>query len=280
MAPFKQSEFDIKGGEAKPGEVRVIKMETGGAPVIRDFSLNKVSERGHGDYAAVKHKFGALAATDEERHYKSRKDSRFALSELQRDPLSVDEEERRVIEEKVRARVAAVADEAKAQAAEVGYQDGLKKGHEEAFKRFQQEGAQRLQQFEAFLAECEAAKSELFRANERFLIEMVFRIAKMVLLKELSADQSYVLRLAKELVERVGVRENIRLKISSAEMETAGMLKEKLDQAFGGLKNLNIEASAQVQGGGCMVETEWNAIDASVETQLKGIYDALTGGAK
>ena len=46
---------------------------------------------------------------------------------------------------------------------------------------------------------------------------------------------------------------------------------------MGDLKNLQIEGSDQFRSGGCTVETQWNAIDASIETQLKGLYDALMG---
>jgi flagellar assembly protein FliH len=171
--------------------------------------------------------------------------------------------------------VESVAEEVRAQAAKQGYDEGLKQGHEEAFRRFREEAAERIRSFDLFLAEAETAKEQIYRANERFLIETVFRVSKMVLLKELTTDKEYVTRLARDLIERVGVRENIRIKISPSDMDTAALLKEGLEKSLGTLKNLNIEPSAQVQGGGCIVETEWNAIDASIQTQLQGIYDAL-----
>jgi flagellar biosynthesis/type III secretory pathway protein FliH len=46
---------------------------------------------------------------------------------------------------------------------------------------------------------------------------------------------------------------------------------------MGTLKNLTVEFSNQAHRGGCILETEWNAIDASLDTQFAGIYEALVG---
>ncbi|MBI2712119.1 MAG: hypothetical protein HYX41_04550 [Bdellovibrio sp.] len=182
-----------------------------------------------------------------------------------------------MIDEKVRDQIAAVAEEARKEAAEKGYQEGLKRGHDEAYLKVQSESAGSLSRFDQMVSEAEKAKVEIFRANERFLIELVFRIAKMVLLRELQTDQEYLSRLAVELVTRVGLKDNIKIKLNTEDAETIAKLRGGLEKAFGKMNNLNIEASRSVQQGGCQVETEWNAIDASIETQLQGVYESLFG---
>lgn len=279
MSKFKSSEFEIGSEKAGGRDVRVVKSEQQQPMQVRSFEMAPLASAGRKDYAEVKSRFGAFAATDADRRSVQQKDKRFSLHELVRGPLSVEEEERRAIEERVNARVSAVQEEAKAKAFDVGYQDGLKKGYEEAYRQFQQEGAARLQKLDAFLSEAESAKTEIFRANERFLMELVYRIGRMITLRELSTDREYVLRLARELIERVGVRDNITLRVHPGEKETIGMLKEGLEKAIVGMKNLEIEASSQVNQGGCILETEWNAIDASVQTQLDAIYQSLIGDA-
>jgi flagellar biosynthesis/type III secretory pathway protein FliH len=99
----------------------------------------------------------------------------------------------------------------------------------------------------------------------------------MVMLKDLSADREYLLRLTRELVERVGVKDNIRIRLNQNDMESMRLVRENLESTVGTMKNLHIEESREVETGGCIVETEWNAIDASIETQLQGIHRALVG---
>lgn len=273
---FKNLQKEIKVDTTVSNDNRVVKLDAFVGEDPKPYTPKTIRRDGQGSYQQVKKVFGALAATDMDRQAKTRKDARFSLNPLLREPLAVEQEERRVIDERVRSGIASVAEEAKAKAAEAGYQEGLERGYQEAYKRIRREGNESLKKFESFLAECENAKTEVFKANERFLVEMVYRICKTVMLKELSTDQEYVLRLAKLLIERIGVRENIRIRVSPEDLKTATLLKEGLEKTLGSLQNLNIEASAQINFG-CKVESEWNAIDATFETQLKGIHAAMVG---
>lgn len=170
-----------------------------------------------------------------------------------------------------------MAEDAKKIAAKQGYEAGMKQGYQESFQKFQDEGRSRVERLESLVTEFENAKEDIFRVNERFLIDLIYQISKMLLLRELSTDREYILRLAEELIQRVGMRENIHIKISSNDVESIQMIKSGLEKNLGVLKNLQIETSSQIQQGGCLIETEWNALDASIETQLRGIYEALLG---
>jgi flagellar assembly protein FliH len=277
MTKFKSSDFHIQSETGKSTEIRVTELDANQRPDVKPFEFRVLKRSGEGDYQDIKDRYGPIAATDPERAHRSQKDRRFSLNPLLRDPLSVEDEERRIIEEKVGEKIRAVSEEAKAAAFDQGYQEGLKKGFEESFKKLQAESAQSIAHFNQLVSEAERAKEEIFQANERFLIELIFRIARTVLLKELHADKEHLLRLAKELVNRVGVRDNITLKISPEDADTISMLKGGLEKAFGNLTNLNVETSSKIKPGGCKIETEWNAIDTNLDTQLQGIYEALIG---
>lgn len=277
MPKYKVTDFEIQTDNRNSKEIKVVNLDGNNEPVVSTFELSPLHKKGDQNYNLVKARYGPLAVTDPERASRSLKDRRFSLNPLLRDPLSVEQEEKRVIEEKVRIRIDTLAEDAKKTASEEGYQDGLKKGYEEAFKKFQEESAPNLQKFDQLVQEAEKAKVEIFRANERFLVELVFRIARMVMLKELSTDRDYVLRLAKELISRVGVRENITIRVHPNDAETLDLLKGGLEKAYGAMSNLHIEASQLVKRGGCQIETEWNAIDASIDTQLDGLLNSLVG---
>ena len=278
MAEFKKTDFRIKTDESQ-AEFKIKNLSSDAVPVVKEFDFDTVSTADKGNYKSIKAKYGPLAATDAERNARSVKDRRFSLNPLLRDPLSVEQEERRVIEEKVQAQVQAISEEARAKARDQGYQEGFKKGYDEAYLKVQSESAGSLNKFDEMVQESERAKIEIFRANERFLLEVVFRIARMVLLRELKTDPDYISRLAVELITRVGLKDNIKIKLNTDDAETISRLKGGLEKAFGKMNNLNIEVSPSVKQGGCQVETEWNAIDASVETQLQGVYESIFGKA-
>lgn len=168
----------------------IIKMGHHSKPEVQDYPFPPiVHPRG---FNFPKKKEGSLAPLPQQ-------NSRFQVSPILKEILSIEEEERRAIEEKVRARVGALSDEVREKAFKVGYDEGVQKGFEDAFQKFQKEGASRIAEFEKFIAECETAKTEIFKANERFLLELIYRISKMILLKEIAHDGDYLLRLTKEL---------------------------------------------------------------------------------
>jgi flagellar assembly protein FliH len=277
MSKFKPHDSKVTTEPKDFGTNRVVKFDAAAVPEITTFEIQTIKRSDERDYAKIKKKYGALAATDQDRVSAKQKDARFLINPLLRESLSIEEEEKRVIEERVRTRVEAVVEEVRERAAKEGYDDGVKKGYEEANKKFREDGAERLRKFDEFLTELETAKHEIFRENEYYLIELIYRVAKMLILKELSTDREYVTRLCREIIDRVGVRENIRIRVNPSDLAVAADLKENLEKSLGTLKNLNVESSNQVKLGGCMIETEWNAIDASIETQLQGVYEGLLG---
>lgn len=277
----KQDSFEpVDVSSIEGDENRVVKLEEASPEGVKEYHFSKISKIGDGDYNFTRKNYGPLAATDPDRIARTKHDSRFKLNSMLRGPLNVEEEEKRVIEEKVRVRIEAVAEEAREKASKKGYEEGFKKGYDEAYQKYKEEGKDRLAQLEKFFESSEKAKEEIFRENERFLIDLVYQIGKMILLKDLSVDEEYVLRLSKELIERVGVRENITVKINPNDSKSMTLLKSGLEESFKNLKNLNIETSDQVKGGGCIVETKWNAIDASIEKELKNLYASLLGRKK
>lgn len=276
MSKFRQSDFKVQTDPSLRSS-RVVKMEQGVVHRVEDFQMPILQELGKGDYSVVRSKFGSLAQTDDDYPVRDQKDRRFNLSQLVRTHLAVDQEERRALDQRVNEKLELMAEETRIEAEKQGYQQGFKKGFDEANKDFSAQALNRIQRLENLILEFEEAKQLIFKSNERFLIDLVYRISKMILLKELSVDRDYILRLVGELVQRLETRENISIKINPDDAESIGMIKGYLEKIFGSMRNLSVEVSNQVQLGGCLIETDWNAIDASIETQMREIYDALLG---
>ncbi len=267
---------------SKKNEHKISSFDRAIRPEVKDYVFEPIRAKDTDHYSEIKSKFGPLAATDDERSVRTQKDSRFSINPLLRNQLSIEEEERRVIEVRVQQIVTEIAEREKVAARNQGYQEGLKKGIEEAQKKIQFESADKIAKFDQLLNEMENARIEIFRVNETIIMEMIYRISKLLLMRELSVDREYVLRLARELVSKVGVRENIIIRINPLDGEIIGLLKEGVEKTFGSIANFNVELSSKVKQSGCEIETEWNLINASIETQLQEVYRALVpdgGGA-
>jgi flagellar assembly protein FliH len=236
---------------------------------IKPFKPRNLGESDPVDYRDVKKRFGTLANTE------SGSTSHFNLHPASKKLLGVEKEERTHIEGMVRAEVDARLDELKEQA----FQRGLEEGREEGKVLAEQEHRARMlpleERFSGLITEFEELKKELHAANESFLISLVFQVGKQVLLRELQTDRDYVKRLTTQVVEKVGAKDHIRIRIGRQDAEMLEQIKDHLKVQLPDLKNIQIEAVEDVALGGCKVETDLSRMNASVETQLAAIEKAL-----
>lgn len=275
MSKFHGNDFNISEEEAFSKAPRVVKTSQPVERRVQDFRMTDlknssapVTQRG---FTGA----GAPAQAPSRQAPETRRDQRFMMSELARNALSITQDEENLIEERVSQKLNELSEKTREEAFAQGHAEGMKKGHEEALAEFQTESAKRLEQLDALIAAMDGAKGELFEANREFLMNVVYRISKAVLLKEIATDREYLLRLSRELIERSGLRDNLTLKIHPSDAESVEMLKQGLLQSFSSLRNLTIELSDHVSAGGCILETEWGAVDASLETQLSQVLSTL-----
>jgi len=275
---FRGYEIKEPSGADQRVSVKQVEAESGNGYDIREYQLPDFRKMGGGGYQETRSRFGPLAVTDPDHHARSQKDARFRLNSLQREPLAVDQEEKRVIEELVQERVRETEVQIRETARDQGYQEGFERGHAEAEAQVRSEGAALLDRLSLFVQACEGAKEQIARAQEKLMVEMILRMGRAVLLRELATDKDHVLRLAREMIASTDLREHLRLKVAASDIEDADRISTELSKSFPELKNLRIEASPLVQQGGAILESQWSTADAAVETQIQRIFSAVLTG--
>lgn len=203
---------------------------------------------------------------------------RFKLNSLQRATLGIDEEERQKFEDEIQRRVSEGLAALREQTLEEARRDGLELGRKEARDEFAAEKLETQNALRAVVSSFEGAAQDVFKQNERFLLHLAAQIAKSVALKEVETDETYLSRLFQSVIEKIGIRDHIRIKIHPKDEKAAFAMKQDLESKNADLRNLAIEASEDVQQGGCVVETDWNSVDARIETQIKEIINGLAQG--
>jgi flagellar assembly protein FliH len=206
------------------------------------------------------------------------KSRRFHVDPVLRDLLSIDEEAESEVDRRVEVRIAELRGEAEASGREAGYDAGYARGKAEASANFEASAKERLAQFDGFLDAVESLKDEFFRANERFLVELVFRIASNVLQREIKLDPEYLGRLVRSVVEKVGAREQVKLIANASRIEGLYALLPELEKKHSSLKNVTVEISSQLEEADVVIETDWNRIDATLATQMETLHETLIAG--
>lgn len=247
-------------------------------PEVKSFEFQDLYREHLPVYSDVKSRYGSLAITDSERLEKSVKDRRFHLHQHVKHSLCVEDEELRVIQERVHQEVQVVSESARKDGFSQGYEEGVRQGREAAYQEIKAQGETQLGQVRELLRALESAKSEIYRANEKVLIQLMFRIGKMILLRELKEDPQYIQRLVQNLMKEASPQEYLVIRVNPDDLESIQLLEPEFKRTLRQLNQMKIEGSAQIPIGGCQVETEWLHIETHIQSQLKAIEVALWGG--
>jgi flagellar assembly protein FliH len=196
-----------------------------------------------------------------------------AVSDLIVDEVEDSREEE--IESRVAERIASIREAAEREASERGYTEGLKKGETEARSELEGVIRDKGEVLDSAISSLESLKGDVYRANERFLLETVMRVSTIVLQKEIESDPEYVSRLIRSAVERVGTKEQLKVIVNASRLEAVYSMLPELEKRYSSLKNISIEASPQLNENDVVLETDWNRIDATLDSQIESLRDLI-----
>ena len=259
---------DPKIAQFRPKKIENTNLDSKGVDV-KAFRPQSFKQGVANDYQQVKSKFGSFATTD------SNSNSNFKLQGETSRLLGVDDEEKGRIAELVKAEVSLQVQKVQDAAYLEGMNQGLLEGKEQARIDFLKVNQPVFEKFCELTQNLENLKSEMFVANERLLVNIMFQIAKQILLRELKTDTGYIKRLTAQIVEQIGAKDHVRIKLSQEDYQSMESTRDFLKGHFPDLRNIQFEISDQIEMGGCRVETDLSRIDASVETQLIAIESSL-----
>jgi flagellar assembly protein FliH len=150
-----------------------------------------------------------------------------------------------------------------------GYAQGERAGTEAGAKRAEA----MLRRLAQTLEELSALRDTMVRQTERELVHLAVAIARRILQREVSVDPELTAALAHIALERLGgaAPATVRLHPDDYATVTSGHAAP-----FGG-RQVEILPDPSVARGGCVVESEFGSINASVDAQIDEIARAVLG---
>lgn len=171
---------------------------------------------------------------------------------------------RRIDDRNLISRAREEAQNIKEAAAKEGYQEGLMQAKAD------------LQDVKNAIASFAGAKQEVFEYIAPDILEISVEIAQKIIKKELQQDPTIILDNIMEILKGLSKEESkITLRVNPAQVS---LLKSEIPNVMGtvGLDaKVLIVPDESIMEGGCMVTTTNGVIDATIETQLAIISEAL-----
>lgn len=201
--------------------------------------------------------------------------SSFRVDPLVARQTGIAELERLSIAEKVEREALARLKDFQELAYREAYQLGLDEGRERSFNEHSAQFLEKFQHLDELLQSIERLKADLIACNETQIVRMVYYMAKRLLYDEISARPEVVIEVVRQALMGAQSDENVTVRVSQSDFAFIDGMKEKLDKEFDDVKRLKFEGSDDVTSGGCVVETNFGDVNATLEQRLERLWTQL-----
>ena len=154
-------------------------------------------------------------------------------------------------------------------------EEAYARGRREGLENAEQQLATTTQALATALEEVSRLRESLARNSRQDMLRLVMAVAEQVIRREVTADPDVVLHIIEHALQSSVRADHYRIRINPADLEHVTEKKPLFLASISGLKNLIIEADAAVSPGGCRVDSDLGDVDATIETQLAAIRQAL-----
>ncbi len=107
------------------------------------------------------------------------------------------------------------------------------------------------------------------------MVRLVFAVAEQVIGREVAADSKVILTIIEKALQASVRSDQYRISVNPDDLENVIQQKPLFLASISGLKNLSIESDATITAGGCRLDSDLGDVDATLETQLDAIKQAL-----
>ncbi|MCD8501829.1 MAG: flagellar assembly protein FliH [Bacillaceae bacterium] len=152
-----------------------------------------------------------------------------------------------------------------------GYNDGFQQGLNEGQKQFHE----LIEQAKDVVNASKRDYLKKLEDSEPLMIELAVKVARKIISNTINCDQQAILSIVKEVLNVVREQEMVKIYVHPNWYETVLTYKNELQLLVQNNEELYIYPDDKLEENGCVIETSFGKIDASLDSQLSEIKYAL-----
>ncbi len=260
-------------------EVPVIQEEYNG-PTADD--LRREAEAFKTQWESEKQKMLAQAQASADEIVKKAEDAAFAEVKRQTDAAAViksdAESEAENIVARAKAEAAQIIADAEAERDRLRNEaetSGFEKGHKEGYEKGVAEVERLVDRMHRILEAVMQRREEILADTESQIVELVILMARKVI-KILSENQkNVVMANTMAALKKVKTRGEVTLRVNLEDVKLTSEHAQEFIQHVENIKGITVLEDSSVERGGCIVETDFGAIDARISSQLQELENKI-----
>ncbi len=158
-----------------------------------------------------------------------------------------------------------------AEEVEEAYARGYREALEHAGARLESAS----QALAAGLDEISRVRESLARNSQQDMLRLVMTVAEQIIREQAAIDSRVVLKVIDNALSEAVRADHYRIFVNPADLAAVTEQKPLFLASISGLKNIHVEADPSISAGGCRVDSEFGNVDATLETQLATIRQAM-----
>ncbi len=116
---------------------------------------------------------------------------------------------------------------------------------------------------------------ELMKEMEGQLIDLALKISAKIIGRDLERDPMVVAEIAATAIETARASKAMVLRVNPKDGATLRAAKPKLMELIGRTVEVSIRDDADIEAGGCVIQTEFGTIDGQIKTQYQMLENVL-----
>lgn len=154
------------------------------------------------------------------------------------------------------------------------YEKGFEQGHKDGMALGEKRLEERARQMEALLRELGRLKGRLYHEAEGDLLKLSVEIARQIVRAEAKTDPELITRVVRAAIDHLADRSRIRILVHPGDMAA---LRKALPEAAEGrpLEAWELIDDRSVERGGCLLESGFGKVNATIEEQLQVLAEEL-----
>jgi flagellar assembly protein FliH len=155
------------------------------------------------------------------------------------------------------------------------YEKGFAQGEKDGIELGHKKTEVVLQQLRSLLAEMERQRNVLYHNFGREMVHLILGIAQKVLHREIVMKEDDITQTLQRAITQVVDRKKVIVHLHPADYQALADHPDSVPYAQGAEQGLKIVADPGIQRGGCLLETSFGDVDATIDAQLGCVAEQI-----
>ncbi len=156
-----------------------------------------------------------------------------------------------------------------------GYQEGREKREREAEKEIETRVEPALNSLVKIIEEIKHFRPLFLSQLEKDILGLSLAIAKKIIKTEITQNREIILNNIREAIRKLTETDTINIKLNPKDYEFIVQHRPSFLEEIGQNKNIILTKDENITPGGCVIETKFSQVDATLETQWENLVYPL-----